>query len=323
MYLIVPILYRFKGVFLNMYLINFTFEKNTPVLANMFAYTLLFTEFFPIEKVTPLFWRVVDPKQRKNGVFWVRPELNLALSDNPDLPVQVGGPPVVFLTEQPGQPDLWPAAAGQARLQVTLSSSTPILHCHLPLSSSTVFIHHNPLLPSSTVILHCHHPPSSSSSGSRGGRRSQTWRGRSSHWTATTRTSWRWPPPSPVPVLLYLYFRQMLKMSSLLLPHLLLHHLLLPHLLLPHLLLPHLTSPTRAMIKTPCLTFSQFSSFSAAASLHRYLFFVVLWILWPSAKKTLKTPFHADIVRFDLFRFFLTNLQTSAMQINPVLQGFE
>ena len=68
-----------------MYLILFTLDKNTSILANICAYTSFFRQKIAIEKVTPLILRAVKPKQRKNGIFRVCPELNLALSDNPEI----------------------------------------------------------------------------------------------------------------------------------------------------------------------------------------------------------------------------------------------
>ena len=58
---------------------------------------------FAIEKVTPLILRVVKLKQRKNCVFRVRPELNLALSNNPASPASVLQVPEKVLPNPAGE----------------------------------------------------------------------------------------------------------------------------------------------------------------------------------------------------------------------------
>ena len=65
MYLIVPILYQFKEVFLNMYLIIFTFDKTTSILANMGAYTSLVRQKIAIKKSYPPYLKGCQAKRQK------------------------------------------------------------------------------------------------------------------------------------------------------------------------------------------------------------------------------------------------------------------
>ena len=68
-----------------MYLFFTFFDKKYFNVGKKLCLYLTFqTKIWQMEKVTPLIWMVFKSKQRKNGIVRFCPELNLALSDNPD-----------------------------------------------------------------------------------------------------------------------------------------------------------------------------------------------------------------------------------------------